>query len=125
MSAQREASGIGVGRSRGVAVPAMALVMARERWTEAALHGKQRFSVSVVGEVKKAGRYELEKGSTVFDAIARADGFTEFASPSGLSILRLDGTRLVRILVDDDTETSANVEPDTAFLRPGDMVVVP
>ena len=101
------------------------LVMARERWTEAALHGEQRFSVSVVGEVKKAGRYELEKGSTVFDAIARADGFTEFASPSGLSILRLDGTRLVRILVDDDTETSANVEPDTALLRPGDMVVVP
>ena len=90
-----------------------------------ALHGEQRFSVSVVGEVKKAGLYELEKGSTVLDAIVRANGFTEFASPSGLSILRLEGTRLVRILVDDDTETSAGVEPDTVLLRPGDMVVVP
>ena len=101
---------------RGVAVPAMARVMALERGTEAERHGGQKLTVSVVGEVRKVGRYELENGATVFDAIALTDGFTESASPSGLAILRLEGTTLVRIPVD---------EPHTAFLRPGDMVVVP
>ena len=124
MSSQREASSIEVARPRGVAVPAMALLMALERRAEARLLG-DKFTVSVVGEVRKAGQYDLENGSTVFDAIVRADGFTESASPSGLAILRMEGTRLVRILVDDDTETSADVEPATAFLQPGDMVVVP
>jgi len=94
----------------------MARVMALERRTEAERHGGQKLTVSVVGEVRKVGRYELENGATVFDAIALTDGFTESASPSGLAILRLEGTTLVRILVD---------EPHTAFLRPGDMVVVP
>jgi hypothetical protein len=125
MSVLHIASGIEAERSRGVAVPAMALLMALESRTEAERHGGQKFTVSVVGEVRKVGQYELENGSTAFDAIVLADGFTEFASPSGLAILRLEGTRLVRILVDDDTDASADVQPHTALLQPGDMVVVP
>ena len=124
MSALRAASSEAE-RSRGVAVPAMALLMALERRAEAERNGGTRFTVSVVGEVRKVGQYELENGSTVFDALVLADGFTEFASPSGLAILRLEGTKLVRILVDDDADASPDVEPHTAFLQPGDMVVVP
>src|SRR5258706_8254856 len=52
MSAQREASSIEVARPRGVAVPAMALLMALERRAEARLLG-DKFTVSVVGEVRK------------------------------------------------------------------------
>ena len=108
-----------------VAVPATALLIALEDRAEAGRRPRQTFTVCVMGQVKKAGRYELRHGSTVFDAIVLADGLTAAASPSGLAILRLEGAKLTRILVDDDTDASADVEPQTAVLRPGDIVVAP
>lgn len=44
--------------------------------------------VTVVGEVVKPGRYDLEAGAGVLDALAAAGGFTAFASPDGIYVLR-------------------------------------
>src|SRR5882672_3652589 len=55
--------------------------------------------VTVMGEVKNPGRYEIRSRATVLDAIAQAGGFTEFASRSRLAILRPDGRTIVRIPV--------------------------
>jgi len=125
MLAQKEATQERRARSNAVAIPAMALLIELGHRAEAELRQRESFTVSVMGEVRKAGRYELNNGATAFDAIVLAEGFTEFASPSGLAIVRLEGTRLTRILVDDDTDRCADVEPQSAFLRPGDIVVVP
>ena len=44
------------------------------------------FSISVTGEVKKRGSFQLKKGMTVNDAIKYADGFTELANEDGIVV---------------------------------------
>src|SRR5207244_11578935 len=55
------------------------------------------FKVSVLGEVKKAGQYELKSRTTVLDVVALAGGFTEFAARSRIVILRPNGTSVKRV----------------------------
>ena len=50
------------------------------------------FKVTVIGEVKTPGRYELKSQSTVLDVLAMAGGLTEYADRSRIVVLRRDGT---------------------------------
>jgi polysaccharide biosynthesis/export protein len=81
------------------------------------------FSVSVIGEVKRAGRYPVNGRLTVLDAIAAAGGFTEFASRSRVTVLRSEGTGTTRIPFNYGKSVAA--EQDNFSLRPGDIIVVP
>lgn len=83
------------------------------------------FTVSVMGEVRKAGRYELRTRATVIDAIAAAGGFTEFASPGRVAVLRQEGNKSTRIPFDYKKGVLANGSQENFLLRPGDIVVVP
>lgn len=83
------------------------------------------FKVSVIGEVKTAGRYELKSRATVLDALALAGGFTEFASRARVVILRLDGATLRRIPFNYNKALSQDSRDEIVLLRPGDIVVVP
>tara|TARA_B100001250_G_scaffold29641_1_gene24389 strand:+ start:2065 stop:3957 length:1893 start_codon:yes stop_codon:yes gene_type:complete len=44
------------------------------------------FSISVAGEVKKRGNFQLKKGMTVGDAINLAEGFTELANEEAITV---------------------------------------
>ena len=44
------------------------------------------FSVSVVGEVNKRGKFQLKKGMTVDDAIKLAEGFTQLANENAITV---------------------------------------
>jgi len=83
------------------------------------------FKVSVLGEVKKAGQYELKSRTTVLDVIALAGGFTEFAARSRIVILRPNGTTVNRVAFNYNRAIGGDVQPEDLFLRPGDVVVVP
>jgi polysaccharide export outer membrane protein len=50
--------------------------------------------ISVMGEVKTAGRFELEHDESVLSAIARAGGLTEFADPDSIYVVRREPTLL-------------------------------
>jgi len=50
--------------------------------------------VSVMGEVKTAGRFELEHDESVLSAIARAGGLTEFADSDSIYVVRREPTLL-------------------------------
>jgi len=79
--------------------------------------------IDVIGEVNRPGSYPYEDSMTVLRAIARAEGFSDDASPNATSVLRIiegQETR-VRIPVDD---IIAGQEPNFS-LQPGDTVVVP
>lgn len=78
--------------------------------------------VSVMGQVRTPGRYDLKGPSTVLDALALAGGFTEFAARRKITILRSAGTDVQRVRFDYDAAVSKgkNVQ-----LKPGDIVVVP
>jgi polysaccharide export outer membrane protein len=78
--------------------------------------------VSVLGEVRRPGRYRIAQSATILDAIALGGGFTDFArrrhvvvlrpGPRGVERIRVDVTRVLR---DADVPLA---------LRPGDTVYV-
>ena len=83
------------------------------------------FKVSVIGEVKKAGQYELKSRATVLDLIALAGGLTPFASPSRIVVLRQEGTTTTRIPFNYKKATSSTPPREDVALQPGDVIVVP
>jgi len=81
------------------------------------------FAVSVLGEVKTPGRYELKDQSTVLDVLAQAGGLSEFASPSKIVVLRDDNGVKRRILFDYNTAVYGEQPP--VYVHPGDIITVP
>jgi polysaccharide biosynthesis/export protein len=82
------------------------------------------YMVSVLGEVKAAGRYQFASRVTVLDALARAGGTTEFAVPSGIFVLRHDGGETRKISFDYE-KTITLQEQLNFFVQPGDVIIVP
>src|SRR2546426_6056003 len=52
------------------------------------------FKVSVIGEIRTPGHYELKSPTTVLDLLAKAGPFTDFASRSRIFVLRSSGTAI-------------------------------
>lgn len=83
------------------------------------------FKVSVIGAVKKAGRYELRNRATVLDVLAMSDGFNNFASTARIVILRPEGKTMKRIPFNYNKVIAEGGEQENFFLQPGDIVLVP
>lgn len=75
-------------------------------------------SYYVRGEIKQPGRFALLARVTVVQAIAAAGGFTEFANPSKVEILR--GNQRIRV---DVSEFEKHPEHDKE-LESGDVIIV-
>src|SRR5438105_15454414 len=56
--------------------------------------------ISVLGQVKTPGRYDLNGPATVFDALALAGGLTEFAARRKITILRSNGSAMQHVYFD-------------------------
>jgi len=80
--------------------------------------------VAVVGAVKTAGRYELKSPMTVLEAIALAQGFTDFAVRDRIVILRQNGGKTTRIPF-NYRKIADGGEQENFFVLPGDIIVVP
>ena len=78
----------------------------------------------IVGYVTKPGTYPLRGDVSVLQALSLAGGFTQFASPRKIRLVRKNGKRQeVRVvnyydMIDKDGEGNY-------FLKPGDTIVVP
>jgi polysaccharide export outer membrane protein len=84
------------------------------------------FKVTVMGEVKEPGRFQLRSRSTVLEALAMAGGFTEYASRGRIIVMRHRGSNTFPMLFAYDRIASGNVADQTNFeLEPGDIIVVP
>lgn len=83
------------------------------------------FAVSVLGEVRTAGRYEFKSRATVLDVLARAGGLTEFAARSRIVILKPMGDAMRRISFNYDKVIAAPDEHQNIFVQPGDIIIVP
>lgn len=84
------------------------------------------YAVSVLGQVKTPGRYELKnENTTVLDVLAQAGGLTPYASTSSIVVLRTTNGVRSRLRFDYD-DAIANKGGDEAFyVRPGDVIMVP
>jgi len=83
--------------------------------------------VSILGEVSKPGVLELRGETTILEAIAMAGGFKDFASPSKITIIRIDEQgKTKRIRFNYNRAVSAgSSDEENLVLRSGDVVVVP
>src|SRR5262249_31034895 len=71
-----------------------------------------RFKVSVLGEVRKPGRFDFKSKATVLDALALAGGLSDYAARSRIVILRQDGNTTKRIPVNYNKIIVSSSEDD-------------
>ena len=88
------------------------------------------YSVYVLGEVTKPGKFQLKSYITVLQAISMAGGFTDYAKKNKLQVLRItengDHKREeVHIPLRYDDLVAGNGGPGNIVLHSGDTVVVP
>ena len=88
------------------------------------------YSVYVLGEVAKPGKYQLKSYITVLQAISMAGGFTIYASKNKLQVLRVTENgdhkrKEIRIPLRYSDLVSGQSEPGNIVLYSGDTVVVP
>lgn len=78
--------------------------------------------ISVLGEVRRPGRYRITQRTTVLDAIALGGGFTEFAHRNDVLVLRKtkSGVRRMRVNVKQMLRNGSA----PLYLEPGDTVYV-
>lgn len=80
--------------------------------------------VAVIGAVKTPGRFELKSPMTVLEAIALAQGFTDFASRDRIVVLRQNGSTTLRMRFNYSRITDGEAQ-ENFFVQPGDIIVVP
>lgn len=88
------------------------------------------YSIYVMGEVTKPGKFQLKTYTTLLQAISMAGGFTEYAKKNSLQVVRTKPNgdhRLheIHIPVRYDDVVDGKGEPGNIVLLSGDTVVVP
>lgn len=82
-------------------------------------------TVTILGEVKKPGVYPLRAHMTMFDAVAVAEGFSDFASPNQIVILRKNSRGVSRIKIRYFDAVKGSVDIRELMLETGDTILVP
>jgi polysaccharide biosynthesis/export protein len=80
--------------------------------------------VSVMGQVKMPGRYEVKSPATVLELIAQAQGLTEFAAKNSIVVLRQNNGQTTRMPF-NYRKAAEGSEQENFFVRPGDIIFVP
>jgi polysaccharide export outer membrane protein len=87
------------------------------------------FKVTVIGQVKTPGRYELKDRATVLDVLALAGGPTDYAVRNRIVVMRQDQASSVQIPFPYDrmmTKPGSKAGgPDNFCVKPGDVIRVP
>lgn len=83
----------------------------------------QRFYV--MGEVTRGGTYPLVPGMTVLQGLSGAGGFTPFANPKKIYILRDEGAKQVKYPFNYKDVVKGKNQDENIALLPGDTIVVP
>jgi len=78
--------------------------------------------VSVLGEVKRPGRYRIGEKSTILDAVALGGGFTEYAHPRDVVVFRRTRYGIRKLPV--NVKHLLTTGEDAFLLEPGDTVYV-
>ncbi|MBT6227105.1 MAG: hypothetical protein HOI47_10650, partial [Candidatus Scalindua sp.] len=81
--------------------------------------------IYVMGEVRKPSAIPiLGKNITVLEAIAKAQGFTDFAAPNRTTVTRIENG-VEKIIIVDLKKAKKGDRSLDIILKPGDLVVVP
>jgi polysaccharide export outer membrane protein len=102
------------------------------------VHEVHSFKVTVIGQVKTPGRYELKDRATVLDVLALAGGPNEYAERGRIVVLRQDRSTAAAVQIpfpyDRLTSKAGSVAskpgskaetPENFCVKPGDVILVP
>jgi polysaccharide export outer membrane protein len=81
--------------------------------------------VYVTGEVARAGALPLLPNMTVLQALSSAGGFTQFARPKNIYILRMEDGKQVKHPFNYKEALDGKKPEQNISLLPGDIIVVP
>jgi polysaccharide export outer membrane protein len=83
-------------------------------------------TIYILGEVNNPGVVELERGTTLLQALAAVGGFSKFASTKRIQLRRTDTSGTERIYpVNYDAILQGKTSIGTTVLVSGDVIVVP
>jgi polysaccharide export outer membrane protein len=83
------------------------------------------FKVYVSGMVRTPGVYRLRNETTILQIIPMAGGFTEWADPKNILIIRKEGKEEKRIKVDYNKIIKGKESAMKYILKAGDTIIVP
>jgi len=85
------------------------------------------YSIYVLGEVNKPGKYPLKSKTTLLQAITLASGFSPAAARNKIVVFRFgeNGEKDVKIKASYDDIILRDASPQNIHLKPGDTIVVP
>ena len=78
--------------------------------------------IYMMGEVQRAGAFEVRAGTSFFDILANAGGPTRFADTRNLKIIRADGRTVEMFDLGGFIEGAGGRPPE---VRPGDAIFIP
>lgn len=81
--------------------------------------------VFIVGEVNRAGAYPLLPNMTVLQALSSAGGFTQFANPKKIHILRMENGKQASLPFNYKEVVEGQRPEQNVSLKAGDTIVVP
>jgi polysaccharide biosynthesis/export protein len=81
--------------------------------------------VYITGEVLHPGTFPLLPNMTVLQALSGAGGFTQFAKPKNIYVLRTEVGKQVKHPFNYKEVVKGNLADQNIFLLPGDVIVVP
>ena len=79
----------------------------------------------VIGKVNRPGAYSIGLDTNVMQILAMAGGFTPFASPDKIIILRKVGNKIIKIPFNYEEVVKGKNLKQVITLKRGDVVVVP
>jgi lipopolysaccharide/colanic/teichoic acid biosynthesis glycosyltransferase/protein involved in polysaccharide export with SLBB domain len=91
------------------------------------IHEVHSRKVSVIGEVREPGRYEITGRTTVLDVLSMAGGLNDYADRNGIVLIRQDGATSARVAIDYNALLSGknwNGGRANFVVLPGDIIVV-
>ncbi|MFH1017332.1 MAG: polysaccharide biosynthesis/export family protein [Pseudomonadota bacterium] len=83
------------------------------------------YKIYVVGKVATSGMFTVKTPTSVLQAVAMAGGFTPFASPDNMLVLRKENGQDIRLDASYDDIVKGRHPEKNITLRPGDTLVVP
>ena len=83
------------------------------------------YVVYILGEAQRPGEFRPQERLTVLQAVALAGGFTPFASPSRIVVIRKRPNKEIRIPIDYDVIISGDQPEQNIYLHTGDTLVIP
>lgn len=81
--------------------------------------------VYITGEVLRAGALPLLPNMTVLQALSSAGGFTQFAKPKDIYVLRTEDSKQVKHAFNYKEVVKGKNQEQNILLLPGDVIVVP